>query len=385
MSRPDLTPATLLASQLIRVDTTNPPGNESRATALIAERLRDGGLEPTVQMWDKGRANLVCTLPGADPGAPALLLSGHLDTVGVGAQPWSVDPFGGVVDGDRLYGRGSTDMKGGVAAMVVAFERLAEDWHRADPARSVVLALTASEETGCQGAQAILPLLPPIGAIVVGEATANHVGVGHKGVMWARLRVDGRTAHASRPDLGDNAVVRMAELITAVDATTLDAGECVLGRPTVTPTLVAGGSGRNVVPDLCECTLDIRLTTAFGASAAREVLGELIAHVPTCHAEVDLVVPPILTSERDPWLSTVIRSTGSGDLCTAAYFTDASVLAPALNDPPVCILGPGEPTLAHQVDEWCSVQAIDECVDIYQGIAEQWCGAVESATVETQR
>ncbi|AQT79915.1 hypothetical protein B1R94_12500 [Mycolicibacterium litorale] len=384
MSQPCLTTTTQLASRLIRLDTTNPPGNESRATTLIAERLGDSGLEPTVQTWEEGRANLVCTLPGADPGAPALLLSGHLDTVGLGAQPWSVDPFGGIVDGDRLYGRGATDMKGGVAAMVVAFERLAASWHHASPARSVVLALTASEESGCQGAQAILPLLPTIGAIVVGEATANHVGVGHKGVMWARLRVDGRTAHASRPDLGDNAVVRMAELISALEATTPAAGECILGRPTVTPTLIAGGSVRNMVPDLCECTLDIRLTTAFGAAAARRVLDHLTAPVPTCHAEIDLVVPPVLTSEQDPWLSTVIELIGSPDLRTAAYFTDASVLAPALGDPPVCILGPGEPALAHQVDEWCSVQAIDDCVDIYQSIAERWCGAVESTTSETK-
>jgi succinyl-diaminopimelate desuccinylase len=383
MTAHPLSPAAALASELIQLDTTNPPGGEYVAAFHIAERLRAQGLSPVLQTWDEGRTNLVCTLPG-EAGASALLLSGHLDTVALGSQQWSVDPFGATIDGDRIYGRGSTDMKGGVAAMVVAFERLANTWSQRGT-RPIVLALTASEETGCQGAQAVLPLLPAVGAMVVGEATGNHVGIGHKGVMWARLLVDGRAAHASRPELGDNAVTNMARVITAVDDTSPVVDECPLGPPTITPTLVRGGAGRNIVPDGCECTLDIRLTTTFGTEQAHQMLQGLAASSASCHTEVDLVIPPVLTSTQDPWLRDVAELVGHQGYRTATYFTDASVLAPALGDPPVCILGPGEASMAHQVDEWCSLTAIDESADIYQRISEHWCAAANHDELDTHR
>lgn len=379
-----LSPAAALASELIQLDTTNPPGGEYAAAVHIAERLRAQGLAPILQTWDHGRSNLMCTLPGT-AGAPALLLSGHLDTVALGTQQWSVDPFGATIEGDRIYGRGSSDMKGGAAAMVVAFERLASTWGQRDDPRPIVLALTASEETGCQGAQAVLPLLPAVGAIVVGEATENHVGIGHKGVMWARLLVNGRAAHASRPELGDNAVSNMARVIATVDDITPVRGECPLGAPTITPTLVSGGAGRNIVPDSCECTLDIRLTTAFGAAQAHQMLHALADSSLSCDTEVDLVIPPILTSTQDPWLRAVVGLVGRQEYRTATYFTDASVLAPALGDPPVCILGPGEASLAHQVDEWCSLSAIDEAVDLYRRIGDNWCAAEDHDALEMQR
>lgn len=379
-----LSPAAVLASELIQLDTTNPPGGEHAAAVLIAERLRAQGLAPVLQTLDHGRSNLVCTLPGT-ASAPALLLSGHLDTVALGTQQWSVDPFGASIDGDRIYGRGSTDMKGGVAAMVVAFERLASRWSQGDNRRPIVLALTASEESGCQGAQAVIPLLPPVGAIVVGEATGNHVGVGNKGVMWARLLVNGRAAHASRPELGVNAVSNMARIITTMDDVVPVVDECPLGPPTITPTLVAGGSGRNIVPDSCECTLDIRLTTTFGPELAHQMLHALADSSSACHPSVDLVIPPVLTSPQNPWLRSVVQLVGRQGHRTATYFTDASVLAPALGDPPVCILGPGEASMAHQVDEWCSLSAIDESVDIYGRIGEHWCAATHHGTKEIQR
>jgi succinyl-diaminopimelate desuccinylase len=369
--------AVRLAAALTGTDTVNPPGGEARAAGLVAGHLADHGVAAEVRAWGDGRANLIARLDGTDPGAPALLLNGHLDTVGLGSQPWTADPFGGVVEGGRLYGRGSTDMEGGVAAMVVAFERLAAAWRGTPGRRPVVLALTAGEETGCEGARLIAGDLPPVGAIVVGEPTAAHAMVGHKGLMWARLEARGAAAHASRPSLGRNAITGLTSVIGRIDGVdpALLAPESELGQPTIAATMISGGSSRNVVPDACSCVLDVRLTSTFGESQASRVLREACAGADVT-VEIDLVIPPVLSQAGDPWLESVLAITGDrGARRTASYFTDASVLRPALGNPPVCVLGPGEPELAHRVDEWCSVTAIERCADLYETIARDWSAA----------
>ena len=369
--------AVRLAASLIETDTANPPGGEALAAGLVARHLTDHGVTAEIRAWGDGRANLIARLDGTDPGAPALLLNGHLDTVGLGSQPWTVDPLGGAVEGGRLYGRGSSDMKGGAAAMVVAFERLAAAWESSPGRWPVVLALTAGEETGCEGARLIAGDLPRVGAIVVGEATAAHVVVGHKGLMWARLEARGSAAHASQPSLGRNAIAGLASVIGRINDIdpALLAPESELGLPTIVATMIGGGTGRNVVPDFCSCTLDVRLTSTFGESQASRVLHDISAGADVT-VEVDLVIPPVLSKAGDPWVESVLTMTGDhGVRRTASYFTDASVLGPALGDPPVCIVGPGEPALAHRVDEWCSVTAIERCADLYEAIARDWSAA----------
>jgi succinyl-diaminopimelate desuccinylase len=374
--------AVRLAVALIETDTANSPGGEALAAGLVAGHLADHGVAAVVREWGYGRANVIARLDGTDPTAPALLLSGHLDTVGLGSQPWTADPLGGVVEGDRLYGRGSTDMKGGAAAMVVAFERLAAAWEGNAGGRSVVLALTAGEETGCEGARLIVDDLPRVGAIVVGEPTAARAVVGHKGLMWARLEARGLAAHASQPGLGRNAIAGLASVVGRISG--IDPGllapESELGLPTIAATMIQGGSSRNVVPDSCSCVLDIRLTSTFGESQASRVLHDITAGADVT-VEVDLVIPPVLSKAGDPWLESVMAMTGDrGVRRTVNYFTDASILGPALGDPPVCILGPGEPALAHRVDEWCSVTAIERCVDLYEEIARGWSAVPRAAS-----
>jgi succinyl-diaminopimelate desuccinylase len=371
-----LSPAARLARDLVRIDTMNPPGNEARAAELVHEHLAAAGMAAKLQTLSKGRANLIAHLPGDDPHIPALLLSGHLDTVGPGAAPWRRDPLSGDIEGDRLHGRGASDMKGGVAAMTVAFERVAAAGPRRRP---VTLALTAAEESGCQGAE-ILALPGPVGAILVGESTSGRMAVGHKGVMWLTLRAEGIAAHASTPELGRNAIVAMVEAIRAVAR--VEPGRLGersdLGVPTLTATTIGGGTAHNIVPDRCAGSLDVRLTDTFTSYTALEVLRELVGD--EIDLLVDLALPPVLTGADDPWIRELADMLGSTTRTTMNYFTDAAVLGPALGDPPVCLLGPGEPGLAHQTDEWCSIAAIDACVNTYEQIAEAWTRAKGNTT-----
>ncbi|MEY2536230.1 MAG: succinyl-diaminopimelate desuccinylase, partial [bacterium] len=137
-----------LTRELVRTQTVNPPGDEARAAQLLAARLESAGLEVTAHEPAPGRTSLVARWPGRSD-APALCLTGHLDTVPLGGREWARDPFGGEIDGDRLHGRGSSDMKGGVAAIVVAAERVAA---LGRGRAGLELVLCAGEETGCEGA-----------------------------------------------------------------------------------------------------------------------------------------------------------------------------------------------------------------------------------------
>ncbi len=353
--------AVALARDLVRLDTVR--GGESAAARLVAERLAVTGIASELHELAPGRESLIARLPGRDLDAPALCFTGHLDTVGLGSGSWARDPLGGQVDGDRLWGRGSSDMKSGVAAMVVAVEALAFR----PLARPLILALCASEESGAQGAAQLAGHLGSVGAIVVGEPTAGRVAVAHKGVAWVRLQSHGKAAHGSTPHLGSNAITAMAGAVQRLTDLRLHADSHPhLSAPTLNVGSIHGGEAPNVVPDRCEAAVDVRLVPGFQPDDAVAAISGAVGAL--ADVSIELALPAVHSSPHDPWLQTVLRHAG-GDPFGVNYFTDASVLAPALGHPPVAVVGPGEPDLAHQVDEWCSVAAITRAAELYERLA----------------
>ena len=194
-----------LTRALLRFDTVNPPGRERDCARHAGGMLQEWGFTVDYHEFEDRRTSVIARLGGSDRKAP-LCLTGHLDVVPLGASKWSRDPFAGETDGDRLYGRGSTDMKAGVAAMLLAARSFRG---KLRDAPGVVLVLTAAEEGGCIGSQhlAALPkLLGKAGAIVVGEPTSNYPCVGHKGSIKFHAAFRGVGAHGSMPELGVNAI-----------------------------------------------------------------------------------------------------------------------------------------------------------------------------------
>ncbi|HXU57601.1 MAG TPA: M20/M25/M40 family metallo-hydrolase, partial [Verrucomicrobiae bacterium] len=162
--------AITLTQELTRLRSINPPGDERPCAELLGRLLEAAGLTVSFHSFAEGRTSLIATLEGPD-NAPPLCFTGHLDTVPLGTAAWDYDPLGGEMDGDRLYGRGASDMKSGVAAMAVAAIDLARLPRRKS---GLVLIFTAGEETGCDGARFLAGLgdvLPKAGALVVGEPT----------------------------------------------------------------------------------------------------------------------------------------------------------------------------------------------------------------------
>ena len=376
MSPANLKPVSL-ARKLLSFNTINPPGHERECAQYLGHLLAGAGLQTQFFEFAEKRTTLIARLEGSGH-KPPICFTGHLDTVPLGAAPWNRDPFGGDLDGDRLYGRGSSDMKGGVAAMVVMALRLAKMKNRK---AGITFVFTAGEETCCEGAQHVAGLdnvLGRAGAMIVGEPTSNAPWVAHKGSVRFAIKTRGVTAHASMPERGDNAIHKAAEAIMKLRH--LDFGVAphpLLGGPTLNIGTISGGKNINSVPD--EATIGIDIRTIPGQH--EEVIRQKLQAGLGGEVEIERLgdARSVETDSQHEWVREVFdvmerllkqRPRPAG----APYFTDASALKPACGDPPTVILGPGEPEMAHRTDELCYVSKLDAAVEAYVEIAKRWCG-----------
>ena len=368
--------AVTLTQDLIRFDTINPPGREEEAVRHCATLLSAAGFKLDWVPVAEGRPNLIARIGGNGDKAP-LAFTGHVDTVPLGLAPWSVRPHGGDVKDGKVWGRGASDMKAGVAAFIDAAIDLAP---RLAGTPGVALYITAGEETGCEGAFAVArsPLLGRAGGLVVAEPTSNRPIVGHKGALWLKAVTKGVTAHGSMPDKGVNAVYKAARAITQLETFDFNvARHAVMGAPTLNVGFTHGGLNVNSVPDRAEVGIDIRTIPGMRHAPLREQLQSFLGADVEVAPFVD--VESVWTDPAHPWMKSVFAACESLQGAppkteTAPYFTDASALTPALGGVPTVILGPGPAHMAHQTDEYCEVARIDEAVAIYKRLIEGWCG-----------
>jgi len=364
-----------LTQRFIQFDTVNPPGNELGCAQHLKELLEAAGFATKLVPLGDGRASLVART-GRRGARKPLVFTGHIDVVPLGTRPWSLPPFEGQVRDGRLYGRGSSDMKSGVAAFVTAAIAAAP---RVGDRMEIALVITAAEETGCQGAESIVKagLQGEAGALVVCEPTGNVPFVGHKGALWLKAVLQGITAHGSMPERGDNAVYKAARAVNRLSCFHFGvAPHPVLGSPTLNVGSLHGGLNINSVPDRAEIQIDLRTIPAVDHAALRERIRTEMAEEAELETLIDL--PGIWTAPEDPWVKSVgeITSRVTGEpasVKTATYFSDASIFVPAFGGCPALILGPGEPAQAHQTDEWCSVERIGQAARIYEGMIDAWC------------
>ena len=366
-----------LTRELLAFNTINPPGMERACARHLGAILEAAGFRTAYHEFAEARTTLVAEI-GGDPDRPPICFTGHIDTVPLGAKPWTKDAFAGETDGDRLYGRGSTDMKSGIAAFVAAAVELAPRLARSP---GVVLVITASEEVGCEGARHLAEhnLLDRAGAIVVAEPTANYPFVGHKGLVWFEIETTGVTAHGSMPEVGDNAINKMARVIGDLESFRFPVeSHPVMGSPTLNVGTIRGGLNTNSVPDSAKITVDVRTVPGIDHGHLCHSLERLLA---PREARVRTIVdtPSLYTEPENEWVQEVFEvcSTfldGRPDPKTITFSTDGAWLKPGYGGPPAVILGPGEPKLAHQTDEWCSMARIEQSVDAFATLMRRWCG-----------
>lgn len=369
-----------LTRELLRFNTINPPGAERACARHLGKMLEDAGFRVAYHEFEETRTSVIAEIGGKHD-KPPICFTGHIDTVPLGAAPWTRDAFAGETDGGKLYGRGSSDMKSGIAAFVIAALRLAPKLHDSP---GLVLVLTAGEEVGCEGAKFLADrkMLDRAGAIVIAEPTDNYPYIGHKGLCWFEVETKGKTAHGSMPEQGDNAILKLANCIHCLKGFKFSVdSHPVMGQPTMNVGTIAGGLNTNSVPDSARMTLDLRTVPGID----HETLRRSFEHLLGTEASVRKIVetPPLYTEPDNEWVQRIF------DLCTdyvgerptpktIMFSTDGADLkrgyTKANGGPPAVILGPGESSQAHQTDEWCSVHRLEQSVDLFERVMKQWCG-----------
>ena len=360
-----------LTQKLLAFNTVNPPGNEYKAAEFVGDLLARNGFQVDYLPFEENRMNIVAE-KGCSDGMDPIVFTGHFDTVPLGAAEWTVDPFGGEIKGDKVFGRGSSDMKGAVAAMVIA---AIQSFEIRSPEGGIRLVLTSGEEFGCRGAKFLVSTHKNIGrasGLVVGEPTSNRPGIGHKGGLFLKLTTSGTTAHSSMPHLGDNAIYKVARAISKIEQFKVAAEEDpLLGFPTVNVGQVFGGLNINSVPDSAGFTIDARTTVNTDHNGLLEELQKELGGEINIETLADL--PAVSSDEKDPFIRMVYKACGISKVdkdlpLSLPYLTDGSVLQKAFNYVPTVILGPGQPEMAHQTDEFCYTSRLKQAVEIYKNI-----------------
>jgi succinyl-diaminopimelate desuccinylase len=364
-----------LCQELIRIVSVNPPGDEIRIAEYVGGILSKAGLEVEIIRHSPARASLLAVLKSSRQIAP-LLYSAHFDTVPLGVEKWSHEPFDAVISDGRIWGRGAADMKGGMAALIVAATELARSGL---PLRGdLILALTAGEEVDSLGATAIASRsqLGPVQAVIIPEPSDNDIYIAEKGALWLELSTHGKTAHGAMPELGDNAVLMMVDLIRELQKLQIPFKEHpMLGGFSMSVNTIQGGMKTNVVPDNCVVTVDMRTVPGQRHEAIVEwvkgMIAELSRRNPSFRASVKVTNDrlPVETSPEEPAVRLFVDIVEEllGDRPTpkgVRYYTDATALVPAFKAPMI-ICGPGDPKLAHQPNENIVIEKLVQAVKIY--------------------
>jgi acetylornithine deacetylase/succinyl-diaminopimelate desuccinylase-like protein len=354
-----------LAQALVRIPSVNPDGDpgttevgEANCAAFIADFLLDCDAEVEIEEIEANRPNVVGRFPSDRPGKPRILFAPHSDTVGVGGMV--IDPFGGEIRDGRLWGRGSSDTKGPMAAMLWALRMLGKDI--ASLPVEVHFAAFMSEESSQLGSRHFAATQPPYHLALIGEPTALQVVHKHKGCLWADVVTTGIAAHGARPELGVNAISKMAPIIQALESDFRDllikegGHDELLGHSTINLGMINGGTRSNIVADRCRLRVDIRVTPELQAKGGAltllrrfvEPLGATVEPLPEA--------PALDTDSQHPLIQQLLHC--GSTLAGAPWFCDAAYLAQC--GTPSIAIGPGSIDQAHTKDEWIALDALTE-------------------------
>ena len=376
--------ALAILDRLVAFDTVSRNSNLD-LVAYVSDYLTGHGIAHEVLPGpDPAKANILATIGPVD--RPGIVLSGHTDVVPVDGQTWTYDPFRLTRVGDRLYGRGTTDMKGYVACILA----LAPLLKQADLRMPVHLALSYDEEVGCLGVHGIVDRLRELGlhpaAALIGEPSQMGVVNGHKGSCGMLTRVEGASCHSSRPELGVNAVFHAMDIICDLRARgrALAAAPDSLGvfdppYSTISVGVIRGGTARNAVPGDCRFEWDIRATRpGMAETVQREVqahieaavLPEMRARRAECRVVTEMAydVPPLVPQPGCAAEALAKTLSGANFTGTVPYGSEAGVFQRA--GIPSVICGPGDIAQAHTPDEWIEVAQIEACLRFLERLLE---------------
>ena len=381
---PDAGNAVELTRLLVKVDSRNPDlvagaPAEGEVARALASVLEGWGFRVSLQEVLPGRPNVVARI--GTPGSRSLMFNGHLDVVGVEGMTHA--PFDALTTDGRLYGRGATDMKGGVAAMCCAAWRAAQ----AGLAGEVVVAAVVDEEWQSAGTKCLLDRGVRADACIVTEPTRLAIAPAHKGFTWTEVAFTGRAAHGSRYDVGIDAIRHAGLLLAELDR--LGREELVLhthpllGHASLHASSISGGSGWSTYPDQCLVSVERRTVPGESPDDAvhemRQALKRVTATTESVRGDVRHVFsqwPSDVAVDAPVVRSLSAAMVGMGERVSIeglSAWTDAALLN-AAGIPAICY-GPGDIALAHSATEWVEEGEITRATAVLQRMALDWCGA----------
>jgi succinyl-diaminopimelate desuccinylase len=383
-------PVLTLLQQLIRAGSQNPPGDTREVVAVVKRFLDEVDVPYEVHALVEEKPNLLASL-GSDSAGPTLVLHAHLDTVPAGDQRgWSVDPFAGVIEGEKIYGRGAGDDKGSAAAMCGALALLAQA--PIDLAGRVGIALVADEESsGTAGTRWLREdgLLRP-DFLVVGEQTRNHVSAAERVACGIDLTIFGKSAHGAMPWEGENAVLKCARVLIWLQEHLLPQFERhrhpYLPPATLNVGRIEGGLRWNVVPERCRVKMDRRLLPGETRAAAMQEIEQALRRYARevepldfeLHSEGE-VAPNVDTPPDSPFVELAqdcLKSAAGEARPLSGYMHTSDGRFFAGDGIPIIHFGPGDPALAHASDEYVHIREIVEAVRFYVLFAVRWAKTV---------
>lgn len=376
--------AVALTRALVEIDSRNPalspdgPG-EGKIAQTLGAILEGWGFSVSLSDPAPDRTNLVARL--GPENAPAMMFAGHLDTVGV--EGMTHDPFSGELTAGRIYGRGSCDMKSGVAAMCVAALRA----HRragTDATKQIVIAAVSDEEYESLGMRALLDEGIAADCAVLTEPTRLSICPAHRGFVWLEISFTGRAAHGSRYDVGIDAIRHAGLVLSELDA--LEAGELhsrshpLLGRASLHASTIVGGIGMSTYPDRCILRIERRTIPGESDRTAIDEVNAACERVRSRHPELDASVrliaaqEPSDVSRNAPVVTTLENALKKEGMEPAieglSAWTDAALLN-AAGISAVCF-GPGDIALAHAAEEFVPVDEIERAAAVLERVAYEW-------------
>jgi acetylornithine deacetylase/succinyl-diaminopimelate desuccinylase family protein len=369
---------TTLLQELIRIPSVNPPGKEDLVGDFILSWGEKNGLEVTLDEVLPGRPNAYITLKGRGSG-PTLLFNTHMDVVSAG-EGWNFDPFSGQLVGDEIYGRGSADTKGSLAAMLAATKTLADS--NLPLTGNLILAAVMDEEDDGRGTKHSLAKSMKANFAVVGEPTSLEVIISAKGSMTFQITTKGRAVHSSAPDKGINAIYAMTEVVRAIESLSSQLTKKehpLLKHPTISVDTIQGGTSPWTVPESCTIVFDRRTLPGETLTSVQEEIREMIKKLENENPKISIEFSPhqiaeaaeissndkivqIAAEETSTVTNLPARVTGAS--CT----TDARYLINKAGIPSI-ILGPGNLTQAHTANEHVSLTEVTRAAEIYTRIA----------------
>lgn len=378
-----------LTAEMVRIPSYSFMENQEDAISqYIVDFFQREGIEAYRYEIEPGRFNAVAILRGEAPtSGNSLMLSGHMDTV----QAYDfAEAFEGRRDGEYVYGRGSCDMKGPLAAMMAAMAAI----HRSGTKLKgdlVFCGVSDEEEMGI-GAKAMIERGPMTSAAIIGEPTELRVAVGHKGIEWIEATFHGTKVHGASEEQGVNAIASASKFVCKIESeykpVLRSRVHPLLGRPTINVGTIVGGDQPSTVPDLCKVRMDRRcivgetIPQVYGELEA--ILEELHAEDPSFRGEIrdvfdgqTLPHEPFCTDAEEPIVRAAVKAVESrgvsGELTAFKAWADSGFMA-AAGDCKCIVLGPGELSVAHSTREKVSIAEMNKAAEIYADIALQYCG-----------